>query len=1508
MSLNRKNVLDIIPLTPTQLGILFECLNQTSLPIYVEQLCFDLKRIANKEVIEEAFQYLVENNVALRCSFRWKNISSPVAIYQRKVPFACTFHDLTKEKKERKIENCKSIAQNDYEKHFNLEEIPFRVSLCQLSSDEYRVVISNHHILYDGWSNIILLNQLFGYIYKGIQEENADREKLRGIKKYIEGINHLQSEESKAFWIEHLGVVDKPTGLPYRRSKPTIEKLFKKVSLPYSKFKVQDFSSSNKLTIGHLMHGVWGLLLQIYNNSDRAIFGSVTSGRDIDVVNLNNTVGLFINSLPLCVKSNSEQLIIDYLQNLSESFIKRSSFELVQLSEIKKWLNLPEEGELFNSILVVENYPLGSLLKNYRDFIDLDSIEAISNNHYDLTIEISFFDELNIDFVYNASVFEESSIQLIADQFKIVLDYFIEFPEHQIKNINIAKGQEEIGSKYNINDTTVEILGNETIIDLFRRTVKKNPEKIAIISGGDKYSYEKFFNKSLSVANALKTKGVQANTIVAIYLDRSLDFLIGVYGIMMSGAAYMPISPQFPEKRVEYIIADSSCKHVLTVKKYKDKVPSNVTETIFIEDCEELNEQNEIRVEPTHLAYVIYTSGTTGRPKGVMIDHGALLNRLLWMQKNYPIGPDSNILHKTTPVFDVSVWELFWWSLNAGLVTILPEGDESKPNQIVESIYTNQATIIHFVPSMLTAFLNSITDYSIQKLKSLGHVFCSGEALTKKNVSKFNELFENTNTQLVNLYGPTEATIDVSYYNCDANVKVENIPIGRPIDNTKLFVINKLGSRQPSEVPGELAISGMGLARGYINKVELTHQKFKKDNALGVERIYKTGDLAQLNKAGQIEYLGRLDYQVKLRGFRIELPEIERVLENYSPISKVAVLHKTDANDQGFLYAFYTANNEQDKSELIAHLKDNLPSYMIPSKFHYLESFPLNINGKLDRSSLKKISIGLNKKSSKIKIKLSDTETRLLGICKDVLGFSEIDIEDGFIGSGGDSIKAIELQSRFSKEGFKINIPEIMKASSLRQLFATIENIITSEYNSKEVIGEVPLTPIEKQFFNSNFTNPNNFTQGITLTFSKRLNKEHLHQALNLLQGLHDNLRAIYKNLETEVIKTIRTDNLTVNFQSFENHENTDIFLQESKDKLRESIDLESGKMMVFALVTNQEKDQLIIIAHHLLVDGVSWRVLVSDFIDIYENIALGKTGKDQHKSSSVKEWAESLLEFAKESRLLKTIEHWESIQSKNITNNVFPVKSKWSDFKRISIKLTRGDTQNLLYKVNKAYNTTLAEVLITAIVKAYIEITEQSELIIALEGHGRENIKDAVDLNRTVGWFTNIYPVLFGLKNANNIGENLVEVKETIRKVPFNGLSYGVLKYLTPNVDLNINAPVLFNYLGDIQDDAVQRKGIECEFHNDRGTMDRKNEIMYKLLVSAMINQDCLEVYFDYDNKYYQGFPISNLVDSFRAKLNEIITHCLGQKTGIRTPSDFSDKNLSMEELNIINQLFEKP
>ncbi|MGZ4979414.1 MAG: non-ribosomal peptide synthetase, partial [Methylobacter sp.] len=710
--------------------------------------------------------------------------------------------------------------------------------------------------------------------------------------------------------------------------------------------------------------------------------------------------------------------------------------------QIQGWSEVARGLPLFESLLVFENYPIDQALTEKLDSLTIDDITVVDRTSYPLTLSAFPGTELGLEIGYSADRFEAGTIERMLGHLQRLLEIFIEQPEKRLSELSIISEAEKQQILIDWNATEVNYPKDCYIHQLFETQAEQTPDALALAFDGQALTYAELNAKVNQLAHYLIGQGVGPDMLVGVCLERSLEMVIGLLAILKAGGAYVPLDPAYPPERLEFMLSDVGPIVVLTQQTCREKLSSCMATVLCLDSEWTLVEQAsaanpDIKLMPENLAYCIYTSGSTGQPKGAAVPHQGILNRLHWMQDQYRLDRQDAILQKTPYSFDVSVWE-FFWPLMTGAKLVVAQPDAHKDGlALVDLIRREQITTVHFVPSMLQAFIDTP---GVENCTSLTRVICSGEALPADLVARFQEKLP---AGLHNLYGPTEASVDVSYWACVPGCIETAIPIGRPIANISLYILDRQLNPVPVGTPGELHIGGIGLGRGYLKRPVLTAEKFIPNPfESNGSRLYKTGDLVRYRPDGNIDYLGRLDHQVKIRGFRIELGEIEARLLEIPAVKEAVVIAREDQPGDKRLAAYLVAADSIDVEALKARLKDTLPDYMIPGAFVQLDSMPLSANGKLDRKRLPQPDRAGTAEQAYVAPRTA-TEAILAGIWAEVLGVEQVGVEDNFFELGGHSLIATVLLSRIAKH-FQLVVPlhAVFATPTVADLAIVIEELL----------------------------------------------------------------------------------------------------------------------------------------------------------------------------------------------------------------------------------------------------------------------------------------------------------------------------------------------------------------------------------------------------------------------------------------------------------------------------------
>ncbi|MGZ4033037.1 MAG: amino acid adenylation domain-containing protein, partial [Tumebacillaceae bacterium] len=874
--------------------------------------------------------------------------------------------------------------------------------------------------------------------------------------------------------------------------------------------------------------------------------------------------------------------------------------------------------------------------------------------------------------------------------------------------------------------------------------------------------------------------------------------------------------------------------------------------------------------------YMIYTSGSTGKPKGVMIPHRGVCNRLLWMLETYPLAADDRILQKTPFSFDISIWEFFWPLLSGARLVIAKPGGHQETDYLVKVISEQRITNVHFVPSMLQLFLE---EANVESCTSLRMVLAGGEAVTYELQERLFARFAHV--KFLDLYGPTECSIECTSWLCRRDDERKIVPIGHPIANTQAYILDKQLQPMPIGLPGELHIGGYGLARGYHKREDLTDEKFIANPFKAGDRLYKTGDLARFLPDGAIEYLGRIDYQVKIRGFRIELEEIEATLLQHPAIAQVVVMAREDAPGVKRLAAYLVSGTEQAPAiaELRSYLLDKLPEYMVPSFFVMMDAIPLTPNGKADRKALPAPDLSRPELEQEFVEARDNVEETLAAIWAQVLGVAKVGVHDNFFELGGDSILAIQVVNKAKQAGLQITPKLLFENPNIARLSAVADSAPVVHAEQGVVTGDVVLTPIQRYFFEENSPEPHHFNQAVMLEVRQGLDLAVLEQAVNALLVHHDALRMRYVQVEgqwTQVNAALEAASVfvTVDLSSVADAEQT-AALAEKTEEMHKSLDLANGPLVRAAYVNfgADKPGRLLLVIHHLVVDGVSWRILLEDLHLALEQISRGQAVQFPPKTTSFRHWSERLLAHAQSPAVAEELSYWLADARRMVYGLPVDIRggaNTEGSMRDVTGALTPEETHALLQEVPSVYNTQINDVLLTALTQAFGNWSGANSLLVDLEGHGREALFSDVDISRTVGWFTTVSPVLLTMRKTAGMGDKLKGVKEQLRAVPNRGIGYGLLRYLNEQevaagrLQAMPQADVLFNYLGQF-DQVLPESSPFASAKESAGAMRTlRGTRRYLLEIDASITGGALHVRFNYSENLHHKATVERVVTGF--------------------------------------------
>ncbi|POA18110.1 non-ribosomal peptide synthetase [Pseudomonas sp. FW300-N1A1] len=1041
LPVSTSQIADVYPLSAMQQGMLFHSLYEQAGGDYINQVRLDVAGL-DPQRFRDAWQAAVDSHDILRTGFVWQGaVARPVQVVHKQLCMPFSVLDW----RDRVVpdEALNALAAAEQAQGFDLAHGPLlRMVVVRLDDQRCHLIYTNHHILMDGWSN----SQLLGEVLQRYSGEPVPAQAGR-YRDYIQWLQGQDSNASEAYWKGQLANLQEPTRLAQAVQCQLREEQLEGHGEQYRFIdavqtrRLGEFARQQKVTLNTLVQATWLLLLQRLTGQQTVAFGATVAGRPTELKGVEQQIGLFINTLPVIASPRSEQTVGQWLQAVQAQNLGLREHEHTPLFDIQRWAGKSGEA-LFDNILVFENYPVSQALEQGAPSeLRFGNIDNHEQTNYPLTLAVNVSDELSLHYSYQRGQFADSVIGQLSTHFDTLLQQLAGSGDATLGELNLldAAGQQRMVEQWNATEVTYpQALCVHTLIEAQAR---RTPQATALVFAGQSLSYAQLNARANQLAHALIQRKVGPDVLVGIAVERSLEMVIGLLAILKAGGAYVPLDPDYPRERLSYMMVDSGISLLLTQSPLLASLPVPEGLQCLCLEPEGLAFGALPAVDPLvassadNLAYVIYTSGSTGLPKGAGNAHRALTNRLLWMQQAYDLSANDRILQKTPFSFDVSVWEFFWPLMTGARLVVARPGDHRDPARLIELINQQGITTLHFVPSMLQAFLQ---DANVASCTGLTRIVCSGEALpVDAQLQVFAKL---PGAGLYNLYGPTEAAIDVTHWTCRDEGR-DGVPIGQPIANLATYILDSGLNPLPVGVAGELYLGGIGLARGYHRRPGLSAERFVASPFVAGQRLYRTGDLARYRADGVIEYVGRIDHQVKLRGLRIELGEIETRLVEHAAVREAVVVAQEVLGSKQLVAYLVPSDPETLEAEqavrthlhdsLSARLGENLPDYMVPSHLVWLAQMPLSPNGKLDRKRLPALEFAA---AEHFVAAANATEQALVDIWQAVLGVTQVSTTDNFFALGGDSIVSIQVVSRARQHGIELSPKDLFQQPTIQQL------------------------------------------------------------------------------------------------------------------------------------------------------------------------------------------------------------------------------------------------------------------------------------------------------------------------------------------------------------------------------------------------------------------------------------------------------------------------------------------
>ncbi len=1334
-------------------------------------------------------------------------------------------------------------------KEFDLEDSLARFLIVD-DDGAYNLFAVFHHIIFDALSDVVFKQDLFRILEGEFIELDDSFLKVSAFSQQIQ--NSEKFTEAKEFYDIMLADVEETSSL--LDDVITDGPGHYSLDLDLDNELLKEFLDKNNLSENVLFTSVFAYTLSRFAGSEKVFFNIVENGRD----RFNNldAIGMFVNTLPVLFDCKNQEIssFMKYTFNLIYGVMKHNYYPFRLIANdydinsnmifqyIPNWIGNTNNqgGELIEDVLGITN-----------DFV-CDVTEK--DNGYDLNFRYS--DRYSLQ-----------TIKSFAKTYNLILQEMIHAEE--LSDISfITDYDADLLDSYNKTETSFEY---DDILEAFNDKLEISEDKLLVGYEDSSFTYGQGAYIVNELANQLKYINVSKQDFVGLFVPRSEWFLLASMGVLSIGSIYVPIDVTYPDDRIQFMLSDTSAKVVIVNDETEERMLDIISENnldiellnvsrILDGDIGSLTNINIVESDDEDIACVLYTSGTTGVPKGVLVTRKAVNNFIFWyVEETEFTGDDIYGMH-CSYVFDIHTAALYAPIVTGGGLYVVPENIRLDLKALNDYYVEHNCTHTYITSQVGKLFAESGMETTI-KLICFG-----GMKLGELNAPDSIGPFES--------YGPSEnLAISTSIF---ANKRIHSSSIGRFISNVKGYVLDSEHRRLPIGAVGELYLAGHQLTRGYLNREEENVKSFFEnpfDDEEGYERIYSTGDMVRFLPDGTLGIVGRRDSQVKIRGNRVELLEVESVIRNMDIIEDVTVQTvKNNGNNELVAYVVLSDKDFSDdlRSNVCDYVNDHKPNYMVPSYVVELDEIPLNVNGKVDKHALPEVDMG--SLSAEYLAPRNETEKIIIEIWEDILEYEPIGINDNFYHLGGDSIKAIRIMSKLNQKALSVQQKQLMLYPTPGQLAEHVQVMENDIVDGSKVSGFVDFAPIQNYFFNREWPDPHHYNQSILLEVDE-IDVDWLRDAFNVITKQHPMLRTIYKDNSQYVQKYSPDKHFDLKEYGISDIEEIDAISNEAQS----SFNLSDGPLIKLVLFHHVDMDYLLIVIHHLVIDGVSWRIILNDL----ETLS-GDINANINEYTPYKNWVHELNESA------NTISNAEKSYWENIQNHILDSKTSNDDLIKTSKLILDSEiTNDLIYNVNDKLNTNVRDILLSSFLQSMSEVFNRNDFVVSLEGHGREQINN-VNLTETIGWFTSIYPVLFE-NITDNVRDNLINTKETIRKVPKNGLNY---QLLYPS--LNKLPELVFNYLGTFTNENSFK--ISNIAHGDE--ISSNNAQKELITVDAENTND--QIYCDiiFNNSLITDDEMELLKRHWIVNIKVTIDY-LKDSDKICTPSDLGELSLEFSEFD---------
>ncbi|MEE3063103.1 MAG: amino acid adenylation domain-containing protein [Actinomycetota bacterium] len=1500
-------IADVLPLTPVQQGLLFHAAlaEGSGDDLYAVQLGITVTGPLDQKRLREAVQTVVNRHPNLAARF-CQQFDEPIQIIPAEPVMAWQYVEMAGGEAE--VDQwVQQLCADERAAVCDIADQPaFRVALIRTADNRHRLVLTIHHIVIDGWSLPILLQEIFTLYYG---QRLAAPPSYRSFVSWLAGQDR---DAARAAWGEVLAGFDTPTLVspPGQAAERGVESYRVPADVTQS---LTELARSNHTTVSNVLQAAWAQVLMWLTGHHDVAFGTAVSGRPTELPGADALVGLLINTVPVRASATASTTIADLMAQLQRFHNDTLEYDHLALRDIH---HVTGHDQLFDTLFLYENYPIDAGALFGVQELAITDFSSREFNHYPLSVVVTPGHELSLRVEFDSHVFDVATIDSLIERLRRVLVMMTTDPTRRLSSIDLLDADEHARLEEwgNREVLTLPASAPVSIPELFAAQVARAPEAVAVNCGDGSWTYRELDEAANRLAHWLSDRGAGPGERVAVLLNRSAEAIVSLLAVLKTGAAYLPMDPAHPTARMEFMLSDSAPIAALTTADLRPRLDSADLLVIDVEDPAIGAAPDTALPTPAadHVAYIIYTSGTTGKPKGVAVTHRNVTQLLESLDAEMELGQVWTQCHSLA--FDYSVWEIWGALLHGGRVVVVPDAVVRSPEDLHALLVSEQVSVLSQTPSAFYALqaADALQPELGQQLKLQTVVF-GGEALEPQRLQTWLHNHPGL-PRMINMYGITETTVHASFREIvDADVDSNNSPIGVPLAHLAFFVLDGWLRPVAPGVVGELYVAGAGVASGYVGRPDLTTTRFVACPFGGPgSRMYRTGDLVSWGTDGQLRYMGRADKQVKIRGYRIELGEIQAALAGVAGVSQAAVIAREDRPGDKRLVGYVTGT--ADPTEIRSQLAERLPSYMVPVAVVVLDALPLTVNGKLDTRALPAPEFS---DVDSYRAPTDAIEEILAGVYAQVLGVERVGVDDSFFDLGGDSILSMQVVARARAAGVVCRPRDVFVEQTVARLARVARMGAEGDGAADEGLGEVIATPIIRWLQE---------TDGPVEQFNQTMVVQAPHgvtesDALVVLQALVDRHAMLRLRVDDDGaggwslwVPEVGAVDAGALLRS------VDVLSDNALVDARSRLSPAAGVMLSALWVDSTS--QLVLIVHHLAVDGVSWRILLEDLNIGWAQHHSGQEVALPAPGTSFARWSSLLDQHARVPEVVARAEAWRQVAAVPAALPAAQPSDTFATAGQLSVGLDVETTRMLLGEVPAAFHAGVQDILLIAFGLAWSEFLGTGAPIgVDVEGHGRhEELAADVDLSRTVGWFTTKYPVSLAVgelgwtkvvSGDTALGPVIKDAKEQLRGLP-DPLTYGLLRYLNPDVELDKSDPVIgFNYLGRLGAGATDLSGDLWQLsQDDLPAAAAATAVAMPLAHTVELNAGTmdtdggpqLQANWTWATSALDEAQVNRLSQLWFDALSGICEHVRGGGGGL-TPSDLAPARMTQQQIDELQQ-----